>query len=182
MIVCPVCEHPQAQGAECEVCGKRLVAGVSAADLAIPAVEGLEPTLHAPSDAAGEPVPDLEPTLLDGAAAAAASTVDVTPDMVATRTDPVDVVVEETPDVERTAQEIPGDAPTAAPVFATCRYCRTPAMPGERICSRCGMRLPVLPGGAGAVAAPAALRICSCGTSVRLDASLCPVCGARLAS
>lgn len=178
MIVCPVCEHQQAQGADCDVCGKRLVAGVSAADLAVPAVEGLEPTLHAAADAPPSPIVELEPTLH---AASGAPAPDVTPDMEPTRAAPVDVVVAPAPDVERTAAEIPGDLPTALPAFTTCRYCRTPAMPGERICARCGMRLPVVPGGGKAVAAEApAQRVCSCGTVLRPDASLCPSCGARL--
>jgi hypothetical protein len=180
MIVCPVCEHQQAQGAECEVCGKRLVAGVSAADLAIPAVEGLEPTLHAPAGAGGggELVAELEPTLHDPAAARAPVPADPTPDMEATRTAPVDVAVELTPDLERTAAQLPDDAPTALPAFATCRYCRTPAMPGERLCSRCGMRLPVVAGASGP-AAVAPVAICSCGMVLREGASLCPSCGAR---
>jgi hypothetical protein len=179
MIVCPVCEHQQAQGAECEVCGKRLVTGVSPEDLAIPAVEGLEPTLHAPIDVAAETAVELEPTLHAPTADAAP---DVTPGMEATRAAPVDVVVAPTPDVERTANEIPGDLPTVLPAFATCRYCRTPAMPGERICTRCGMRLPVVPDGAAAPVSAAPERICTCGTVVRAEAALCPVCGARLRS
>jgi hypothetical protein len=179
MIVCPVCEHQQAQGADCEVCGKRLVAGVSEADLAIPAVEGLEPTLHAPIDAIPDAVVALEPTMH---APAAAGPDDVTPDMEATATAPVDVVqLAPVPDVERTSAGIPGDVPTALPAIATCRYCRTPAMPGERLCTRCGMRLPVVPapGRAAADAKAAAQRFCSCGTLLRPDVSLCPNCGAR---
>ncbi len=180
MIVCPVCEHQQAQGAECDVCGKRLVLGVTAADLAIPAVDGLEPTLHAPAAAvAGERVAELEPTLHDPAPARAAIPDDHTPDLEATRAAPVDVVVETTPDLERTAAEVPDDAPTSLPAFVTCRYCRTPAMPGERLCGGCGMRLPVFPGASGVAAAAAALRICSCGTTLRDGVSLCPNCGAR---
>jgi hypothetical protein len=171
MIVCPVCEHAQPQGAECEVCGKRLVPGPTAADLAIPSVEGLEPTLHAPSLAAEERIAELEPTRH----AFAVDLPDVMPDFEATRTEPVDVDVEPAPDIEQTSEGIPGDAPTALPSIAVCRYCRTPAMPGERICSRCGMRLPVL--GAAAAEAPPAVRICSCGTAIR--GSLCPTCGAR---
>ncbi len=181
MIVCPVCEHQQAQGAECEVCGKRLVAGVSEADLAIPPVDGLEPTGFAATGAvAAEPVAELEPTARDADVTATVTAADVTPDMEATRAAPVDVEVSPTPDVERTAAEIPGDAPTALPAFVTCRYCRTPAMPGERLCGRCGMRLPAFGEAAAANAAVEPLRLCTCGTAVRPDAALCPSCGARL--
>jgi hypothetical protein len=183
MIVCPVCEHPQEQGFECDVCGKRLVPGVSPADLAIPVVEGLEPTLQSPVDAREERVPDLEPTLRDAGDAMFAD--DPTPDLEATSAAPVDVVADLAPDIERTDAGIPDDAPTPMPEFVTCRYCRTPAQPGERLCARCGVRLPVLPqrldagGGVGAGTEPP-LRICSCGASVRWDAALCPTCGARL--
>jgi hypothetical protein len=179
MIVCPVCEHQQSEGSECEVCGKRLAAGVSAADLAIPAVEGLEPTRHGPAEAPADAVPELEPTL--HAPATAAPAADLTPGLEATAAAPVDVDVEPAPDVERTAEVIPDDLPTILPAFPTCRYCRTPAMPGERICSRCGMRLPVVSEApVGAPGAEEADRICTCGTAVRPGASLCPSCGARL--
>ena len=179
MIVCPVCEHQQVQGAECDVCGKRLVAGVSAADLAVPRVEGLEPTLQAPVDVPEERVTELEPTRRDPGAVAAFAP-DPTPDLEATATAPVDVEVDPTPDVERISSETSDDAPTAVAAFATCRYCRTPAAPGDRICARCGMRLPVLTESAGVAETAVAPRICSCGVPVRPGAALCPVCGARL--
>jgi hypothetical protein len=171
MIVCPVCEHAQAQGAECEVCGKRLGAP-SVVDPVQPPVEGLEPTGRAAVDVPAAPLPELEPTR--HAAAAAAD--DRTPDLEATRAAPVDVDVEPAADVERTAGGIPGDAPTALPAAVACRYCRTPAGPGERICGRCGMRLPVLASGPAPDAAAEGWR-CSCGTLAR--GSLCPSCGAR---
>jgi len=179
MIVCPVCEHAQAQGAECEVCGKRLFAGVAPSDLAIPLIEGIEPTLQGAVDAPPERVPELEPTRF--AAVGATPALEVTPDLEATRAAPVDVQVAPVPDVERTAMEIPGDVPTAVPAFATCRYCRTPAMPGERICSRCGMKLPLMAATTGD-SAPVVANTCTCGTPIRPGASLCPSCGARLAS
>jgi hypothetical protein len=175
MIVCPVCEHAQPHGADCEVCGKRL-GPPSSADPPVPPVEGLEPTLQAPADVAGDTVPELEPTR--HAATTAAD--ELTPDLEPTATAPVDVDVATTPDLERTSARIPGDARTALPAIAVCRYCRTPAVPGERICARCGMRLPV-PGASAAEAAPDedSWR-CSCGTLAR--GSLCPTCGARRAA
>ena len=180
MIVCPVCEHAQAQGAESEVCGKRLVAGVSAADLAIPAVLGLEPTRFDPADAVEDRMPDLEPTLRGADDAAFAD--DRTPDLEATRAAPVDVDAPPAPDIERTGEGVPDDGPTLLPEVTICRYCRTPAAPGDRLCARCGVKLPVIPlalaaGGAGE---PEQARICSCGATVRPDSALCPSCGARL--
>jgi hypothetical protein len=178
MIVCPVCEHAQPQGAECDLCGKRLVAGVSEADLAIPVVDGLEPTLCPPADAVEEKMPELEPTLRG--AGDATFVEDRTPDLEATRAAPVDVDSPPAPDLERTQAGIPDDPPTLVPEVAVCRYCRTPASPGDRLCARCGVRLPVPPAAAGAGRGGPAPRVCSCGTTVRPDASLCPSCGARL--
>ncbi len=179
MIVCPVCEHQQVQGADCEVCGKRLLTGAAAVAAMPPdPVDGLEPTRHAASDAGDVSPVELEPTLHAAAGPVAG---DRTPDLEATCTVPVDVSVDETPDLERTASEIPGDAPTVLPAMPICRYCRTPAMPGERLCSRCGMRL-AIPSQTRAqeAAAAAAVRHCSCGSVARVDAPLCPTCGARL--
>jgi hypothetical protein len=176
MIVCPVCEHEQVQGAECEVCGRRLAAGVSAEDLAIPPVEGLEPTRQAPADVPEEPVLELEPTRH----APVAAPPDATPDLEATCAAPVDVVVAPVPDVERTAPP-DEDLPTVVPAFPTCRYCRTPAMPGERLCSRCGMRLPIVTERAASPDGdPSVPPTCTCGTLLRPGAALCPTCGARI--
>jgi hypothetical protein len=169
MIVCPVCEHPQAQGAECEVCGKQLVDGATA-DLALASVEGLETTAHPPIDTASERLGELEPTHH-----APAALVEERTPIEATAAAPVDVDVAPVPDIEQTASGIPGDAPTALPAIVACRYCRTPAVAGERLCTRCGMRLPVL--GPSPAEAAVAARICSCGLTVR--ASRCPGCGAR---
>ncbi len=170
MIVCPVCEHQQAQGSECELCGKKLVHGPAGIPAVAP-LEGLELTRHGDVDAPVESIGELEPTALQGG-------VDAAPDPVpieATRLDPVDVTVEPAPDIERIADEIPDDAPTEVPLFVTCRYCRTEAMPGERVCGRCGMRLPDYGGPAASREPPP--RQCGCGALV--SGVLCPVCGAR---
>jgi RNA polymerase subunit RPABC4/transcription elongation factor Spt4 len=175
MIVCPVCEHSQASGAECEVCGKEFAPGVIPAPPAV-RMEGLETTHHGPVELPFNPagaMPELEPT--------SAPPVDApeerTPGIEPTSAAPVDVDSVAIPDIERIEDGIPDDAPTELPVAPTCRYCRTPAVPGERICSRCGMRLPVVDpvlvaGGAGGA------RQCSnCGTMTTRE--LCPACGAR---
>jgi hypothetical protein len=174
MIVCPVCEHAQPHGGECEVCGKRL-AGAPPPSPAVAPVEGLEPTLHAgapslPPDA----VPGLEPTG-HGPVHVAAERV---PDVEATCAAPVDVDAPPVPDLERTeAEGLPSDARTELPAFPVCRYCRTPALPGERVCSRCGMRLPALAAAAGPAPAEPPVRRCSCGAPLR--GPVCPACGGR---
>jgi hypothetical protein len=174
MIVCPVCEHAQPHGGECEVCGKRL-AGPPPPAAAIERVEGLEPTgYEGGAVAVADPVPGLEPT----GHGEVHLVPDLVPDLEATRAAPVDVDAAEIPGVERSgAAGLPADARTVLPAFPTCRYCRTPAVPGERVCSRCGMRLPVL-SAPGSAAAPAeAVRLCSCGAPRR--GPVCPACGAR---
>jgi hypothetical protein len=135
-------------------------------------VEGLEPTGHAAVQAPPAILPELEPTRH----APAAPADDRTPDIEPTRAPPVDVEVAPAADLERTAAEIPGDAATPLPAVVTCRYCRTPAAPGERLCARCGMRLPGVRTEPPAPAGEAGWR-CTCGTLVR--GSLCPSCGAR---
>lgn len=173
MIVCPVCEHAQALGSECEVCGKRLAVHGVAGDEVAP-LDLLEPTLFAAVEAAPDAVPGLEPTR-------AAPTGPAAPEPLGTALEPtcvppVQVDVAPTPDVERTATELSDAERTPLPVFVTCRYCRTPAMPGERLCGRCGMRLPIAGAAAGDEAAPAGRR-CGCGAWV--VAGPCPACGAR---
>jgi hypothetical protein len=170
MIVCPVCEHQQAQGGECDMCGKRLSDGLATVP-AVAAMEGLERTRLDDVDAPVERLDELEPTALRRGADAAPEPVPLE----ATRAEPVEVTVEPTPDLERIEDGIPDDAPTEVPLFVTCRYCRTEAMPGERVCARCGMRLPDYGGPPPTAEVPA--RQCGCGATVR--GALCPACGAR---
>lgn len=176
MIVCPVCEHAQGSGAECEVCGRPFAPG-SLPVAPVPPLEGLELTRHAAVDLASEAVgamPELEPTLAPPVDASE----ERTPGLEPTRAAPVDVDAPLIPDVERHHAEIPGDAPSELPIAPVCRYCRTPAVPGERLCSRCGMRLPLID----ATLVPAGaegLHLCTnCGTLTTRE--LCPACGNRL--
>jgi hypothetical protein len=174
MIVCPVCEHAQARGEECEVCGKLLGAAGVAAPVA--RLEGLETTALSPSGGAPPPpeaIPELEPTR-HGAAPLVA---DSLPDLERTATAPVDVSPEALPDLERLDAAIPGDGPTPLPLEIVCRYCRTPAVPTDRLCARCGMRLPAIAPPAPRGDMAAAPRLCSCGLPV--SGALCPACGAR---
>jgi hypothetical protein len=173
MIVCPLCEHAQEAGEACEVCGRAFGPG-QAPPVEVPPVEGLEPTGFRGLEVPAEPFPELEPTRHGDVF----PVVEETPLLEPTLAAPVDADAPAMEDLERTGADLPGDEATPFPVMVTCRYCRTPAGPGERICGRCGMRLPVA-----AVAAPdpgpagEAPRICGCGATIR--GPLCPGCGAR---
>lgn len=145
MVVCPVCEHAQASGDDCEVCGKRLARADSGA-AEVPRLEDLEPT--ATGNGGDPPVvrmEDIEPTALDFE-------------------DPLDVPTDAEDWIERAAHE-PVEAAPAEPVdldptrhadaeggppaerdpFAppVCRYCRTLGAPGAAFCERCGMKLDI---------------------------------------
>jgi hypothetical protein len=63
MIICPVCEHQQAQGTECDNCGKALQAPRPVAVAAVPMME-LEQTHHAGGRVAVEVpiIPELDST------------------------------------------------------------------------------------------------------------------------
>lgn len=175
MIVCPICEHRQEAGSECEVCGRHLAAG-RGTDAPVAPLEGLEPTglgATAPP-AAGSLLEGLEPTLFERAEEPLLA--EVVADLEQTRAEPVEVAPDATPDVEHLLAGLPDDGPTLLPIVVVCRYCRTEAGPGERICARCGMRLPI-PAAAPSAAGAALDHRCSCG--VRVTGSLCPSCGAR---
>jgi hypothetical protein len=156
------------------VCGKPLAEHGGTAP-AIAPVEGLEPTLHeADPFVLPEALPALEPTAHAPAAELPGSVADVEP----TCTAPVRVAATSIPDLETTAATgLPDDAPTALPTTVLCRYCRSPAMPGERICGNCGMRLPVTADRGAPHQAVPELPVCGCGMPVA--GPLCPVCGAR---
>lgn len=180
MIACPLCEHPQLHGDACEVCGRPLEVPPEVSRV-LP-LEGLEPTRHAAAtDLAGPRLEELEPTLLepDDAPTHLPETEPLL-DLEPTRAAPVEVEISPMLDVEQTSTAAPGDGPTPPPAFTTCRYCRTPALPGERRCGRCGMRLPVVTASRteGDAAAAKAARLCSCGAPV--TRAICPACGGRI--
>jgi hypothetical protein len=167
----PALERAQAHGRECEVCGKEL-AERPAVEVPVGPLDGLDPTAHPPIDAGDERIAELEPTRH----APAAHVPDAMPGLDATLAAPVDVEVEQTPDVEPTAAGVPDDLPTAMPAIVACRYCRTPASSDERICTRCGMRLPIVRAAAADRAVDDGWR-CSCGALAYR--SMCATCGAR---
>jgi hypothetical protein len=174
MIRCPLCESTQEAGDACEVCG-RPFARAEAVPADVPPAEGLEPTSHAAVAVDGEAFAELEPTRHD----AVESAPDPAPGLEPTGEAPVDADAPPIDDLEPNAVGIAGDEPTPFPALVTCRYCRTPASPGEVLCGRCGMRLPLAAPAPREVALePGAARICGCGTPIR--GPVCPSCGARL--
>lgn len=176
MLTCPVCEHAQRGGDECEVCGKRLASGAGAGWEVEP-LPGLEPTRAGFVEVGAEQVEGLEPTRFAGASLQAEAPIDwVEP----TSAGPVGAVaLDRTPDLEPTrAEAVPGDGPDPlAP--AVCRYCRTTAAPGDRFCTRCGMRIPLFD--ARQVAAEILGSRCpECGAEGAVER--CRRCGARVAT
>jgi hypothetical protein len=174
VITCPVCEHLQVAGAECEVCGRSLAA-LGGVDAPVAPLDGLEPTALDAGEWAGDvaTLAELEPTLQ---ATVGAVSLDLIPELEPTLSARVEASGELVPDLEPTAAPPSGDAPSELPLFPDCRYCRTPAGPGERICGNCGMRLEIAPGQAPEAVAVGP-RFCSCGTPI--TRSICPACGAR---
>jgi hypothetical protein len=126
------------------------------AEVPISSLPELEPTaqLAAMGEARPEPLEGFSPT------AAEAVAVEVTP-----------LEVERVGD-DAVLEPIPPLGPVA------CRYCRTPAASGQRLCAGCGMQLPLVrpsPASAGEVAP------CSdCG--IPMTGTQCPACGARRAT
>ncbi len=158
MVVCPVCEHAQEVGSECAVCGRSLAAA-GAPDPAVERVQDLEPTLLEPSPGFAVPRLDgLEPTLQSDPGPAAAAAEEMAAWM------------------ERTALAASDESALDPFAPSLCRYCRTPAAPGEVFCARCGLRLAVYR--AEAPAPPDEARRCrTCGFSSR--GGTCPACGGR---
>lgn len=140
MVICPVCEHPQASGDACDVCGRPL-GDPGASALAVEPVEGLEPTRHAEvGDASPDLIPDLEPTRADPAVDAPAGPAEWVEGTLHTAefvlTAGAEVEVE--PTLHPPAPAEPPRDPFSPEV---CRYCRTPAAIGAVFCDRCGMKL-----------------------------------------
>lgn len=140
MITCPVCEHQQDFGVECDVCGKALggLDELGPPPVSAERVEGLEVTIPEPlGEVSVERMGDLELSRYASVEVAA----DVTPDLVATGVSVGEVAVERVADM--TVDRVPDDGQrTVLPEGPlTCRYCRNVQAAGS-ICERCGMRLP----------------------------------------
>ena len=157
-VICPLCEHAQERGAECDACGARLAAPEPQPEAPTGTLSGLETNAidGAPGPAIASAEPDGGAWLERTAAAAVAVTVEAL-------------------DVERAARDRPDRdrTPAAAPA---CRYCRTPAAPGQQFCEGCGMRLRSYRAPA-ADPDPGSVRCRGCGTV--MEGPRCPGCGAR---
>jgi hypothetical protein len=154
VIVCPLCEHQQASGEECDACGIKFSKDL-AIPVAIPALEGLEPTQLAQSDEL--PSSDLadwiEPTSARSVESPAAS---IIADLEPTRLAGTDVPSSLDMLPADSGDPLPGDGGWFEPTFVEslpdeppettvliCRYCREPAQADQLMCARCGMKLPV---------------------------------------
>lgn len=140
-MICPVCEHQQDFGIECDVCGKALggLDGLGPPPVMTQQIEGLEITRTAPvGEVPVQRIGELE----------------------VTHHAKVEVAPDRTPDVEHTAATAVGDVPVERmadlsvdrvpddgqrtvlqPGAVTCRYCRNVQAAGS-LCERCGMKLP----------------------------------------
>jgi hypothetical protein len=183
MIICPLCDHVQPEGTECDVCGRVFPAPTVDAAPVAPLAE-LEQTPHAGGRAAVDvlALPDLDLTRQKAG-----------PDL------PAQVV----PDLELTRAGATGEVPvaplleldtgraqddgvrTVAPTGAVvCRYCRNVQAQGL-LCDTCGMRLPRARPAATAVAGAkrpgdddAWTPCATCHTPVR-PGKACSECGTR---
>jgi hypothetical protein len=172
IVVCPVCEHQQAFGLECEVCGKELgnLAGLGSPPVAAVVVEGLEVTVPARiGDVVVERVEALEATALMSAQAVVP--LEVVPDLDPGKAAPVPPLPVERM-VDLSLDRAPDDGlRTPAPTGpVTCRYCRNVQAAGS-VCNTCGMRLPKAP-------APAAPQVKK-GASSGERSARCRACGAK---
>lgn len=136
-----MCEHQQAFGVECDVCGKDLgdLGELGPPPVADTRIEGLEATVGERVGAvAVVQVGDLEITSFESRQLEVAP--EAVPDLEA-RAPVGEVAVERVTDLD--LDRAPDDGVrTAAPTGAvTCRYCRN-VQPSGLICNTCGMRLP----------------------------------------
>jgi hypothetical protein len=182
MIVCPLCEHPQAQGTTCEQCGQQWGTPASAVPAAPPIPE-LESTAWStePVPVGVERMPELELTAFRPTGAASSESV---PDLERTRAEPVQAApAEPVPHMETGRAEDDGVRTAAPGDSLTCRYCRT-VQRAQALCERCGMRLPRVSVAKGPVQAASEgvwTRCRKCGARARAGGP-CSSCGVPVPS
>jgi hypothetical protein len=141
MIICPVCDHVQSEGEECEGCGKRFPDLVNTQEPVVAPLAELELTHHAGGrvQVDAPALPELDLTRLRSGPDLPAMTV---PDLELTQSGLTgEVAVAPMTDLDTGRAQDDG-VRTAAPVGAvTCRYCRHVQAEGL-LCDGCGMRLP----------------------------------------
>lgn len=182
MIICPVCDHVQPQGTECDVCGRAFPAQ-AAAPVPVAPLPELELTPHSGGRAPVEApaLPELDLTRLKAGPDLPAQVVQ---DLELTRAaDAGAVPVAPMLDLDTGRAEDDG-VRTAAPTGSVvCRYCRNVQAQGL-LCDHCGMRLPRARLAAPAAAAKRAsgdeawVACATCHTPVR-PGKVCSECGAR---
>jgi hypothetical protein len=184
MAKCPVCDHEQAFGLECDVCGKDLggLGALGPPPVAVAPLEGLEVTIPPRvGEVAVERLGELESTRVADVQVAVLPIPEVEQNQAA----PVGEVPVER--IELSPDRVPDDGvrtpfPTGA---VTCRYCRNAQVSGS-ICERCGMKLPVViivPQAAGAPAReaePVRTRCKACGAPATAG-QRCGECGQPVA-
>lgn len=171
MVICPLCEHQQAFGFECDQCGKDLTAlaglgGLGPPPAQIVPIDGLDQTVaERVGPVPTERVGDLEVTQFADVAVA----VEAVSDLDTGRASQVGEVPVE-PMIDLTLDRAVDDGVrTALPTGALrCRYCGHSQASGAA-CERCGQRLPA----ASTEAAPAQRRATGQVEKVR-----CRSCGA----
>jgi len=182
MTTCPVCEHSQAQGATCDVCGRQLAQSIEA-PVTVQALPELEQTGFAPTGDPGHAadLADLEATRI---ASGPDLPVERVAELEATRAAPTDAPAAELLADMEPSRIAPEGARTAAPTGAVaCRYCKIVQLTGL-LCDNCGMRLPRAPAPAVAAKASAGVTdgwtVCSkCHTAARIGRA-CTVCGSQV--
>jgi hypothetical protein len=144
MITCPVCEHQQDHGFECEVCGKDLggLGSLGAPPAREERLEGLESSAaEAAPEVPVELLPGLEVTRYEDVVPAAAEAV---AGLEVNQAAPVgEVPLEAFPDLSEDRAPDDGQRTVLATDRVTCRYCRQVQAPAAS-CARCGMSLPRL--------------------------------------
>jgi hypothetical protein len=183
MTTCPVCEHQQDLGFECEVCGKDLggLAGLGPPPAREERLEGLEPNAaELAADAPVERLLELEVTRYDQAALAPLEEV---AGLELNQLEQVgEVTVEPVPDRSEDRAPDDGQRTVLATDRVTCRYCRQ-EQPLAATCLRCGMSLPRLEPELGAFIVGTAeevfARCRACGTRNRAG-QRCTDCGTQV--
>ena len=177
MVTCPVCEHTQAQGGECENCGK-LLGAARVVEVPVARMAELEMTAVAARNIPVQvaPLEELELTRQRAGPDLPAQNLAELERTASASVGPV--AVEKVPEMDLGRVEDDG-VRTALPAGqVVCRYCRSVQVEGL-LCERCGMRLPrVRPAPAAVVPAgeEQETRCLECGSRAHVG-QLCGNCG-----